>query len=64
MRFLSWNDIAEQLGVSLSTAKRLANDDPDFPRRVRISPQRVGFPEPEFEKWQQSLIQFRDRMEA
>ena len=42
-RIISWRTLAERMGVSVSTCKRLEKDDPDFPRKVRPSPGRVGF---------------------
>lgn len=46
-KVISWRTLAERLDTSVSTAKRLEKDDPDFPRKVRISPGRVGFFEDE-----------------
>lgn len=43
MRYLTWREVADRLTVSVSTAKRLHANDPDFPPKVPISPGRVGF---------------------
>ena len=57
---ISWDEIARRLGdASVSTAKRLEKSDPDFPRKVRISPGRVGF----FGKEADSYIAARERVE-
>lgn len=57
MRYISWKDLSERLGVSTSTAKRIQKTDTDFPRRVRISAQRVGFIESEVESYLASLAE-------
>ena len=36
---------------SISTVKRLEKDDPDFPKRVVVTPGRIGFYEDEVDAW-------------
>ena len=43
MAIRSWRVFASQLGVSVSTLKRMRHSDSKFPRKIRISDQRVGF---------------------
>ena len=45
MRFLSWKDMAARRGTSVSTEKRLHKTDPRYPKKVNLSPGRVGFAE-------------------
>ena len=42
-QLISWRDFADRLNTSVSTTKRLHAEDPEFPKKVRISPGRVGF---------------------
>ena len=60
MRFLSWKDLADRRTTSVSTEKRRVNTDPRHPRLVKISPGRVGFPEPEVDEYDLLLIAERD----
>jgi predicted DNA-binding transcriptional regulator AlpA len=57
---ISWRTFAQRLNTSLSTAKRLESDDPGFPRKVQVSPGRVGF----FEDEADSYIASRKRVAA
>ena len=51
-KIISWNAFANRLGdASVSTVKRLEKSDPDFPRKVRVSPGRVGFLEDEVDDY-------------
>ena len=50
-KIISWRTLAERIDASVSTAKRLEKDDPDFPRKVRVSPGRVGFFEDEVDEY-------------
>ena len=43
MKFHSWKEMAALDGTSISTQKRLQKTDPRYPRKVRLSPGRVGF---------------------
>ncbi len=43
MQFHSWKEMAALDGTSVSTQKRLQKTDPRYPRKVRLSPGRVGF---------------------
>ena len=59
-KILSWRGLASRLGdASISTAKRLEKSDPDFPRKVKISPGRVGF----FEHEADIYIAARERVD-
>ena len=58
-KIISWRTLAEGIDASVSTAKRLEKNDPDFPRRVRVSPGRVGFFEDEVDEY----IAARERVE-
>ena len=59
-KIISWNAFASSLGdASVSTVKRLEKSDPDFPRKVRVSPGRVGF----FEHEADAYIAARQRVE-
>ena len=42
-QLISWRAFANRLDTSVSTAKRLHAEDPEFPRKVRISRGRIGF---------------------
>ena len=57
MRYITWREFAARLSVSISTAKRLYAEDPDFPRKVRLSPKRVGFPEHAVNKYMARLAE-------
>lgn len=50
-RIISWRSLAERMGASVSTLKRLEKDDADFPRKVKVSPGRVGFFEDEADEY-------------
>lgn len=54
-RILSWRSFSERSELSVSTLKRLRNSDPNFPRKIQISPGRVGFFEHEVDRWLDSL---------
>ena len=54
-RILSWRSLSENSELSVSTLKRLCKTDPKFPRKIRISPGRVGFYEDEADAWLESL---------
>lgn len=54
-RILSWRSLSENSELSISTLKRLCNTDPNFPRKIQISPGRVGFYEHEADRWLESL---------
>ena len=56
MRFLSWAEMAKRRGTSISTEKRLEKEDPDYPRKVQLSPGRVGFAEEAAERYDRVLI--------
>ena len=58
-KIISWRTLAERIDASVSTAKRLEKDEPDFPRKVRVSPGRVGFFEDEVDEF----IAARERVE-
>ena len=60
MQFLSWKNLADRRSTSVSTEKRRINTDPRHPRPVKISPGRVGFPEPEIDAYDLLLIAERD----
>ena len=55
-RFLSWKQMAARRGTSVSTEKRLQQTDPRYPKKVRISEGRVGFPETEADDYDVLLI--------
>jgi len=57
-QFLSWPDLRDRSTLSISTLKRLAKEDPKFPRKVHLSPGRVGFYEDEADAWLESLAEF------
>ena len=56
MRFFSWREMAARRGTSVSTEKRLFEEDPDYPDKVAVSVARVGFPEDQAERYDQILI--------
>ena len=56
MAIRSWQDFAAQLGVSVSTLKRLYNSDLDFPLKVQISEQRVGFPSEQCDDYEDLIL--------
>ena len=58
-KIISWRTLAERIDASVSTAKRLERDAPDFPRKVQVSPGRVGF----FEDEVDVFIAARERVE-
>ncbi len=65
MRFLSWKDLAERRGTSISTEKRRVKSDPRHPKPVDLSPDqnglgRKGFAEPEVNEYDLLLIAERD----
>lgn len=45
--------VCEYLGISIPTLYRISKD-PDFPSKVKISPQAVGFYESEIMDWMES----------
>ncbi len=57
-QFLTWRDLRDRSTLSVSTLKRLAKDDPHFPRKFCLSPGRVGFRECEAHDWLESLNEF------
>ena len=57
MKLLTWRELADRASVSVSTVKRLHKEDPNFPRKLRISPGRVGFVEDEADAWMASLAE-------
>ena len=56
MAIRSWRDFAAQLGVSVSTLKRLRHTDPEFPTKVEISDQRVGFPSEQCDDYEALIL--------
>ena len=59
MHILSRPEAARQAGLSISTLKRLEADD-DFPARVQISVNRIGYVAEEVEHWIAERIAERD----
>ena len=57
MRFLSWRELGSRADLSLSTLKRLRLEDPLFPRKIKISPGRIGFVEAEADAWLASIVE-------
>ncbi len=57
MRFFSWREMAEMDSTSISTQKRLQANDPRYPRKVRLSPGRVGFAEADREAYDRQRIE-------
>ncbi len=55
MQILTWRDFVRRSSVSLSTLKRLQKEDPNFPPKIQISPNRVGFDEAATDRWLASL---------
>ncbi|SHE87919.1 transcriptional regulator, AlpA family [Fodinibius roseus] len=51
--------LSNKLGIGLSTLYELMKE-PDFPRKVRISKQAVGFRESEIMEWIESNTEDRD----
>ena len=64
MKFLSWKEIAARRGTSVSTEKRLEKEDPRYPRKVPLSPGRVGFPEDEADAYDRALIADAEQAEV
>ena len=56
MKFLSWREMAARRGTSVSTEKRLQATDPRYPRKIPLSPGRVGFLEKEAELFDAALV--------
>ena len=56
MQFLSWDDMAVSDKTSVSTQKRLQKTDPRYPRKVHLSPGRVGFPSSDKEAYDRARI--------
>ena len=52
-RLLSWPEVAHIASISRSTAWRMARDGA-FPKRVRVSPGRVGWWESELTAWKRT----------
>ncbi len=52
-RLLSWDQVERIASISRSTAWRMERDGA-FPRRVRVSPGRVGWWESELTQWKRS----------
>ncbi len=52
-RLLSWDQVERIASISRSTAWRMERDG-EFPRRVRVSPGRVGWWESELTQWKRS----------
>ena len=59
MHILSRREAAAQAGFSVSTLKRLEADD-DFPARVQVSPNRIGYVAGEVEHWIVERVAERD----
>ena len=55
-RFLCWQRVYEIVCLSRSTVWRMEGRG-EFPRRVQLSPNRVGWPESEILKWKESRPQ-------
>jgi predicted DNA-binding transcriptional regulator AlpA len=53
--FWSWRDISGAKGTSLSTEKREQKTDPAYPRKVKLSEFRVGFPDAEVREYFETL---------
>lgn len=51
-------DVVARTGLSVSTIRRREMDDPDFPKRVRLGPNCVGWRESEVRSW----IESRERL--
>ena len=60
MQFLSYADLAARRRTSVRTERRRIQNDPRHPRPVKLSPNRVGFPEPEADAYDLLLIAERD----
>ncbi|MGG7519078.1 helix-turn-helix transcriptional regulator [Allorhizobium undicola] len=50
-RFLRLHEVAKLTTLSESTIKRREKDDPDFIRRLKISPRRIVFDADEVDGW-------------
>ena len=57
MQILTWRDFVRRSSVSLSTLKRLEKSDPNFPQKIQISPNRVGFDEAAANQWMKLLAE-------
>lgn len=53
------NTLAEKLGVSIPTLYRLMKK-PEFPNKIRISSQAIGFKESEISNWMDNQIETRE----
>jgi len=58
-RLISWRTLSKSSELSISTLKRLGKSDPNFPRKIQISPGRVGFYEDEADSWLESLSEHK-----
>lgn len=50
-RHITKDDIAERLGISISTIDRLRRNDPDFPKGINFSKRAVRFSENQINEW-------------
>jgi predicted DNA-binding transcriptional regulator AlpA len=57
MRYISYREFCERHDLSLSTLKRREKEDPRFPKKVRLSAQRVGFREDDVEVYLSALAE-------
>lgn len=61
MKIISRRTTAKRIDISISSLKRIERDDPYFPRKVRLSPGRIGFIEDEVDDWIRRLGDVRDQ---
>lgn len=50
-QILPMKEILKILGISKSTLYRLLNDDPTFPKPIRLGARRVGFRDTDLKDW-------------
>jgi predicted DNA-binding transcriptional regulator AlpA len=57
VQFISWRQLAARASVSLSTLKRMRDEDPEnFPHKISIFHSRVGFDEAEADRWLAKIV--------
>jgi len=63
-RILRRREVVTRTGLSVSTIRRREISDPDFPKRVRLGPNAVGWRESEVSGWIRSLQRLRAGSES
>ena len=56
VQLITWRQLVERSSISLSGLKRLEKTDPDFPKKILLSPQRVAFTEASVDAWMAKMV--------